>query len=148
MPGRKDSSCRVRPVHPLAGLSSTVKVVGTFHVASSCRRMAASLLIQNSINLYNTHCYDNPGKNRSLKLSSYQLLLHFLYYTITDSRLLIWCCRYFLLHYPLYTKGAPGFFNSTGHGKPRVLCGITTLCESSRSFCGLIVTALVDLHGF
>ena len=39
-------------------------------------------------------------------------------------------------------------YNNTGHGKPRSLHGLFTLCESLRDYDGLVVVALIDPHVF
>ena len=41
-----------------------------------------------------------------------------------------------------------GGYGNTGHGNPRSLHGLSTLCESLRGYDGLVDAALFDLRGF
>ena len=50
-------------------------------------------------------------------------------------------------YFPLLTKRNEGYSN-TGHGKPKSLHGLSSLCESLRDCDGLVVAALIDPHGF
>ena len=55
-------------------------------------------------------------------------------------------CRYTLL-LPSAYKRNEGYSN-TGHGKPKSLHGLSSLCESLRDYDGLVIVALIDPHGF